>query len=142
MEPGDVLADDVHARRPDACETLFVGPIADSGDVVEQGVEPDVDRLVGVEGNLDAPGKPLAGDGDIPELGFDQVEHLVAPALGLDEFRMSRVVRQQPVAIGREAEEVVALPRATGSGVFGWLGQWPPPSSTSFSVLKVSQPLQ
>ena len=112
MESRDVLADHVHAGRPDLAESLVVGAVADAGDVVEQGVEPDVDRLLGVERNLDAPGKPLARDGDVPQLGLDQVEHLVAPALGLDEIRVRRVVRQQPVAIGREAEEVVALPRA------------------------------
>ena len=95
MEPRDVLADHVHARRPEPAESLFISAITDSRDVVEQGVKPDVDRLVGVERHLDAPGKPLAGDGDVPQLGFDQVDHLVATALGLDEFRMRLIVSEQ-----------------------------------------------
>ena len=134
MEPGDVLADDVHVGRPESVETLLVGPVADRGDVVEQGVEPDVDRLLGVERNLDAPGEPLAGDGDVPELGFDEVDDLVAPAFGLDEIRVRRVVSQQAVAVGREAEEVVLfLDPGQRRAWDGWGSGRPPPRLPSRS---------
>ena len=90
-------------------EPLLVGPVADPGDVVEQGVEPDVDRLLGVERDLDPPGEALAGDGDVLQLGFDQAEDLVPPALGLDELRVRRVMGQQPFPVRGEAEIVIIL---------------------------------
>ena len=37
-------------------EPLLVGAVADAGDVVQQGVEPDVDRELLVERHADAPG--------------------------------------------------------------------------------------
>ena len=44
VEPGDVLADDVEVGRPPALERLRVVREAGAGDVVDQRVEPDVDR--------------------------------------------------------------------------------------------------
>ncbi len=70
VEPRDVLADHVDVGRPEAAEPLLVGPVADPGDVVEQGVEPDVDRLLGVERDLDPPGEPFPRDGDVLQLAF------------------------------------------------------------------------
>ena len=49
VEAGDVLADDVEVGRPPAGEQLGVVGEAGAGDVVDQGVVPDVDRAgVGV----------------------------------------------------------------------------------------------
>ena len=124
-----------------ASEPSLIGAIADGRDVVEQGVEPDVNGLIRVERDLDPPAKALASDGDILELGFDQVDDLVAAALGLDEFRMGLVVREQAVAIRGEPEEVVLL-LDPGQRRFGMVGALPPPSATSFSVLNDSQPVQ
>ncbi len=119
MEACDVLADHVHVAGQRLLKAFVVGAVADPGDVVEQGVEPDVDRLGGIERNRDPPGKPFAGDGDVLELGFDQVDDFVAPACGLNEFRVRRVVCQQTVAIGRKPEEIVFFldPRERRAGV-------------------------
>ncbi len=84
-------------------------PVADRRDVVEQRVEPDVDRLGRVERDLDSPGKALSGDGHVLELGLDQVDDLVAPAFGLDEFRMRRVMVEQISVIRGQPEVVIFL---------------------------------
>src|SRR5208337_4780959 len=109
MEPRDILADHVHIGRPEAAKALFIGAIADGRDVVEHGVEPDVDRLAWVEGNLDAPGEPLAGDGHVLQLGLDQVDDLVAAAFGLNELGMLSIIIEQAFTIRREPEIVVLL---------------------------------
>ena len=70
---------------------------------------------------------------------FDEVDDLVAPALGLDEVGIGLVVGEQAVAEGREAEEVILLLDLAERSV-GWFGQRP--STSSFSVLNASQPLQ
>src|SRR5208282_2430584 len=61
MEASDVLADEMDVGRPPLAETLLVRAVADRRDVVEQGVEPDVDRQRLVERHPDAP--VLAGAG-------------------------------------------------------------------------------
>ncbi len=109
VEPGDVLADDVDVRRPVGPESLVVGAVADGGDVVQQGVEPDVDRLLLVERDRDSPGEPLAADRDVLEAGLTRLDDLVAAALGLDELGVGLVVGEQAVAERGEAEEVVLL---------------------------------
>src|SRR5262249_48362342 len=107
MKPRDVLADHVHAGRPDRLKSLVIGAVADAGDVIQKCIKPDIDRLLLVEWNLDPPGKSLARDGDVLELGLDQIDHLVSPALGLDEVRMSRVMLKQAIAKCRKPEEVI-----------------------------------
>ena len=109
MEPGDVLADDVDVRRPERLEPLLVAAVADRRDVVQQGVEPDVDRLLGVERDRDAPGEPFAGDRDVLQTRLHEVDDLVPAALGLDEVGVRLVIGEQAVAEGREPEEVILL---------------------------------
>ena len=81
-----------------AMEPLVVGAIADGGDVVQQGVKPDVDRLLGVERDRNSPGESFPGDRHVLQLGLDEVDDLVPAALGLDEVGVRVVVREQPVA--------------------------------------------
>ncbi len=107
MEPRDILADHMHIGRPEPAKTCFIGPVTDGRDVVEHGVKPDIDRLAGVERNVDAPGEPFAGDCDVLKLGLDKVDDLVAAALGLDELGMRGVMVEQPFAIRREPEIVI-----------------------------------
>ena len=58
VEADDVLADQVQVGRPVALEllgTLAAAVVADAGDVVRQRVEPDVDDVLVVEVDRDAP---------------------------------------------------------------------------------------
>ena len=86
-----------------------VGAEADRRRVVDQRIEPDVDHARRIGRQRNAPRLPGAADRDVLQAGLEQAEDLVAPHLGLQEVRMLGKVRQQPIAIGREPEEVVAL---------------------------------
>ena len=83
----DVLGDEVRRGRPPALEVGSVG-IADAREVGEQGVEPDVADVVGVEGELDAPVEAFfrTRDAQVAEAGIEHCERLLAVALGLQKF--------------------------------------------------------
>src|SRR5262249_10483034 len=101
--------DHVDVRRPEPPEALSVGAVADGRRVVQERVEPDIDRLLGVEGDGDAPGEPLAADRDVLKPGAHEVDDLVPAALRLDEVGVRLVVREASVAERGEPEEVVLL---------------------------------
>ena len=81
--PQDVLADHVDVRRPEPGEPLLVGPVAGGGDVVREGVEPDVRDVVGIPGQRDPPVEVRPADREVLEPAPDQRQHLVPPDLGL-----------------------------------------------------------
>ena len=120
----DVLADDVQIGGPPLRELVRVIRKAGAGDVVDERVEPDVDdaglgiprtvlalRRLAVLGDRerDPPAQGLAADRDVVEALPDERQHLVLAVLRLDPVRMLVVMTEQPLRIGRQAEEPVAL---------------------------------
>ena len=55
MEPGDVFANDMEVGRPQAVEAFHIGAITSGCDVVQERVEPHINGVAFVEGDLDAP---------------------------------------------------------------------------------------
>ena len=109
VEAGDVLADDVQVGRPPALERLEVVGVAGPGDVVDQGVVPDVDRarlrvpraVLALRGlavlrdrERDAPGGAGAADREVLEALADEPQHLVAAVVGLHEVGVRLVPRR------------------------------------------------
>lgn len=90
----DVFSDDLEIGGPQGIEVGEVGAfgllISGEGDVVNEGVEPDVGDKVWVEGKGDAPGHALFRAGDA-EVGFasalDGVEYFVFAKFG-DDFQV------------------------------------------------------
>ncbi len=109
VEPCNVFADDVQVGRPPLREHRLVCPEAGGGGVIDQRVEPDIDHARRIVRHRDAPRLSGAADRDVVEAGFEQLENLVAAGVRLHEFRMRREVRDERVAVLREAEEVVLL---------------------------------
>ena len=124
VEPGDVLADDVQIGRPPVGEGGGVGREAGAGDVVDEGVVPDVDGArLGVPAAIlqlgrlailgdrerDAPAGAGPADREILEPAADEAEHLVAAVVRLDELGMLGEVALKAGLVGRQAEEPVAL---------------------------------
>ncbi len=107
MEPRDALADHVQVRGPQPLESR-VGE-SRGRQIIDQRVEPDVHRLLGVAGERDAPGEPLARDGNVLQARLEQAQHFVAPDLGLDRERARPNALEHRVAVGAQAEEVIAL---------------------------------
>ena len=77
MEARDVLADDVHVRRPPPLELPVVLAKADRGDVVDQRVEPDVGDAARIVRQRDPPGLARAADRDVLEPRLEQPQDLV-----------------------------------------------------------------
>src|SRR5882762_1164752 len=103
----DALADDVEVGRPQP----LVARLGESrgGQIIDQGVEPDIDRLVRIAGEGNAPRQSLAGDRDVLQPVFNQAHHLVAPDLRLDAELAGRDELEEPLAVRAEAEKVIAL---------------------------------
>ncbi len=117
----DILADQLQRGRPPAAEALLVGPVADGGDIVHQRIEPDIRHESVVERQLDPPGQAAfrARDAEVVERIAQEPEGLVAPEVGLDEFRIRVDIVHQPVLVLAHAEKVVcfrdAVHRATAA---------------------------
>ena len=109
VETDDVLADDVHVRRPVAPVLVALVGEADAGDVVGQRVDPDIHHVLFVAGHLDAPVERGARDREIAQAALDEAHHLVLARVRSDEIRAIRVELEQLVLIGREAEEIALL---------------------------------
>ena len=108
----DVLTDQMLgvASRPELLVERTLR-IAQRGDVVDQGVEPDIRDVLVVEGQRYAPLQPRLGpaDREIQERFAQEAQHLVPIALRLDEARIVLEVLDQPLLVLRHLEEVVLL---------------------------------
>ena len=109
VEPRDVLADHVEVGGPPALEHRVVGPISDTGGVVDQRVAPDVNDMLVVAGERNAPFDGRARDAEILQAGPEPPEDLVATRFWLDEIRVLVDVLLQPLLVTRQFEEVVLL---------------------------------
>ena len=110
MEADDILPDEVQVRRPvigKARLRIPVGVVADAGDVVRQGIEPDVNDVLVVEIHRDAPFEGRAGDAQIGKARQKEiVHHLVLPRHRLDKFRMFVDVVDEPRGVLAHSEEI------------------------------------
>ncbi len=94
VKADDVLADDVHIGRPVApVRIAFIGK-ADAGDVVGQGVEPDIHDMLGIVRDLDAPVECGPRNRQISQSAFDEADNFVPARVGADEIRLSGIERE------------------------------------------------
>src|SRR5215831_10071832 len=113
METGDALSDDVLARgcfRPEARQKRLVGSVAETGDVIAERVEPDVDRLIRIAGHGDTPAASAlraARDAEVLRFAFDPRENLVPARLRNDLDLAARIKLAKLPAVTRQAEEPV-----------------------------------
>ena len=107
MEAQNLLAHHVQVGGP-VFVVVVVGvvAVAKCGDIVAQGVHPDVHGVLGVEGDGDAPLDRGAGDAGVLQALLDEGDHLVLAALGLDELGVLLVQLEQAVGVLAGAEEV------------------------------------
>ena len=106
----NILGDEMLADRPEAVESFPIGVI-DAGQVIDQGIEPDIGDVVFVERQRNPPLQAAFGPGDAKVLqGFLQKsQHLVAVTLRADEVRILLDVVDQPLLVFAHAEEIILL---------------------------------
>ena len=109
MEADDFLANDVDAGPVLVILVVAVVFIAQRGDIVGQGVQPDIDHVLAVKVHGDAPCKAGAGNAQILQTGIDEVlHHLVDAAAGLEEVGIHQQI-PDAVSVLAQAEEVSLL---------------------------------
>src|SRR6185295_6752098 len=82
---------------------------SDRGEVVGEGVEPDVHHMSRVVRYRNAPLERRPADAQIFEAGFQKRGHLVPAHAWSDEFRVACVVLPQRLLERRQPEEVALL---------------------------------
>ncbi len=118
VELEDVLGHQLQVGRPELLDEVLAGAgVAEGGAVVEQRVDPDVDRLLGVPRHRHAPLHLGARHRQLVEAQLDHAARLVEPRLRLDPARVGVEVRQQTLAVGGQAEEPVLLLHPLHRGV-------------------------
>ena len=90
---------------------LWIREKSHRGQIIRQGVEPDVDDMFFVRGDGDAPVEGSAGNTEVVEALTDEIDHLVSPGCGLNKVRMAFDMRQQLVGVVGHLEEI---------GLFGY----------------------
>src|SRR6202034_876110 len=90
VKPQHTLADKVDpavGAGPPAFVVLAAGAVAGRGDVVAQGIPPDIDHLARITGHGDAPAAGASRGtrgAEVLEAAGDEAEYLIAPCRGLD----------------------------------------------------------
>ena len=107
----DVLSDEMGAVGPERREPVIVCCISGRGDVVDEGVEPDVGDIIGIERDLDPPAQAAFGTADAEVLQglSEKSQHLVTARLRSDEIRVILDVLDEPALIFTHFKKVVAL---------------------------------
>ena len=112
VEPENVLADDMDVSGPVLGEVFAaaVGVVAQGGDIVGEGVQPDIDHMAVVKAHRDAPLEGGTGDAEVLQAGFQEVvDHFLFPGLGDDEVGVFLDVLHEPVLVFAHPEEVGLL---------------------------------
>ena len=109
VEADDVLAHKVIDHGPVLVHLRLVRAVAARGEVVDERVEPDVDRVVLIAGNGDAPRHAGAGDRLILQPHAQEADDFVVTHLRLDRVGVLLIELEQLIGIGRRAQEVALL---------------------------------
>ena len=106
----NIFGDEVLGHRPEGMEVCSIR-IAWGGDIVDEGVKPDVGDVVVIKRQRDPPGQTRLGTGDteilqgIPQEG----QHFILITFRADKSRMILDVMDEPVLIFAHPKEVVTF---------------------------------
>ena len=110
VEADDVLAHNVVLSGPTEGKLCFgsivVETITHSRHVVQQRVEPHIGHMAVVERHGNAPIEARTAHGKVVQTAFDEAAHLIHAEIGLHEFGMLVVEREQLVLERGKLEEV------------------------------------
>ncbi len=118
VKPDDLFPDHVDVRRPVAVEFLLRGFVfraeSNRGAIVTKRVKPDVNHVLWVAGNRDAPFERAPADGEIAQAALHKSDDLVAARFWTDKVRLLFVQLQQLVRERRELEKVIIFADCLG----------------------------
>jgi len=100
------LTNQLDIHRPVCTEVATGVRIAQGGDVVGQGVKPDVDHMPLVARHRNTPGKGGTGYREVPQPLLQKRNDLVPLGAGLDKVGVGFNVGQQAFAIGAHFEKI------------------------------------
>ncbi|EJX07158.1 hypothetical protein, membrane [gut metagenome] len=109
VEADNFLAYQMQACRPVFIEHSVISAIFNTGQIVQESVEPYVYNVLFVKGNRNTPVKGGTGNAQILQALFNKVDHLIAAACRLNEIRVFFDELQPPVLIFRHFEEIAFL---------------------------------
>ena len=77
----------MHISRPELLQiVVLIVAEAQSGHVIEQGIDPDIDHVTGIKVHRYAPSKAGTADTQVLQTGLNEViDHLIDTAVGLQE---------------------------------------------------------
>src|SRR5215467_8307198 len=111
MKANDLFANHVHIGRPVALELFLVrlvfGAKTDGGAVVAQRIQPNVDHVLGITRDWNAPLESAAADGKIAQPAFHEGDYFIAPGLRTNKLSMVFVVGKKFFGKRRQFEIVV-----------------------------------
>ena len=106
----DVLAEEVPRLRPETRNEVLAGAcVTERAQVVDERVGPDVGDLIRVPRDRDAPRLSGATDREVAQAARDEAPCLVGAEIRPHEVRSFVVEREEPVLVGGQPEEPVAL---------------------------------
>jgi hypothetical protein len=78
----------VHIRRPKLCISgIFIRP-SGGGEVIDKGIEPDINHFVRFVCNRNAPAVIGSRYTHIPQSLLNETDHLIPPEFGLQKLRI------------------------------------------------------
>ena len=123
VEADDLLADEMHIGRPEGLVVavgVFVVHEAERRRVVEQRVDPDVDNVLRVKVNGDAPLEARAGDAEILKARVNEVvDHLVDAGARQQEVGVDEQVAHAVRVLGQTEEIGLLLGVHNGAAAVG-----------------------
>src|SRR5271165_3466596 len=111
----DILADNMGSAGPKFAKIrqarVLIGEVAGKGDIVQEGIEPDISDVVRIKRELDTPGQPLRGPGNaqIPGEPLNRIDEFGPPKVRDYEVRASLDKILKPLFMLREREIPVFL---------------------------------
>ena len=106
VEAHDFFTNKVQGCRPEFVEHCIVSTVFNAGQIVEQCVKPNVNNVFFVEGYRNTPVKGGAGNAQIFQALFYEINHFVTTACRLDEVGVFFNKLQPPVLVFGQLEEV------------------------------------
>jgi len=109
METGNVFSNYVNVSRPNPPKPIHVPPVADGGDVIDEGIEPNVHHVPGLDRKGNAPVEGGPGNADVFQAGIEKAQDFVPADVRQDPNPTLLDRLADRLGVAGEGEEVIVL---------------------------------